>query len=134
MAATTPPLSLGEILDRTVQLYRRNFTFFVGIALLPAAFDVLLSGRVSIYFTSLVPAFKETGPAATQAIIIFFVVLTLFFLICVPLLVAVFSLPLSSLNYAAFQRNRGEAVTIRATYAYSFRNFWRYLGIFSLQI
>lgn len=134
MAATTPPLSLGEILDRTVQLYRRNFMLFVGIALLPAAFDVLVSGGVSIYFTSLIPAFKETGPAATQAIIVFVIVLALFFLICIPLLLAVFSLSLSSLNYAAFQRNRGEAVTIRATYAYGFRNFWRYLGIFSLQI
>jgi hypothetical protein len=134
MAATTPPLSLGEILDRTVQLYRRNFTLFVGISLLPAAFDVLVSGGVSIYSTSVLPAFKGTGPAATQALIVFFVVIALFVLIGVPLLVAVFSLSLSALNYAAFQRNRGDAITIRATYAYGFRHFWRYLGIFSLQV
>jgi hypothetical protein len=134
MAATTPPLSLGEILDRTVQLYRRNFMLFVGISLLPAAFDVLVSGGASIYFTSVVPAFKGTDPAATQALIVFLIVVALFVLIGVPLLVGVFSLALSALNYAAFQRNRGEAVTIRATYAYGFRHFWRYLGVFSLQI
>jgi hypothetical protein len=134
MAATTPPLSLGEILDRTVQLYRRNFMLFVGISLLPAAFDVLISGGVSIYFTAIVPAFKGTGTEATQAMIGFFVILALFLLIGVPLLVGVFSLTLSTLNYAAFQRNRGDAITIRATYAYAFRHFWRYLGIFSLQI
>jgi hypothetical protein len=134
MAATTPPLSLGEILDRTVQLYRRNFMLFVGISLLPAAFDVLVSGGISIYSTSVLPAFNGTGPAATQALVVFFVVLALFVLIFIPLLVAVFSLSLSALNYGAFHRNRGDAVTIRATYAYSFRNFWRYLGIFSLQV
>ena len=133
MAASTPPLSLGEILDRTVQLYRRNFTLFVGISLLPAAFDVLVSGGISIYSTSVLPAFKGTGPAATQGLVVFFVVLALFILIGVPLLIAAFSLSLSALNYAAFRRNRGDAVTIRASYAYGYRNFWRYLGIFSLQ-
>jgi membrane-anchored glycerophosphoryl diester phosphodiesterase (GDPDase) len=133
MAATTPPLSLGEILDRTVQLYRRNFMLFVGISLLPAAFDVLVSGGVSIYFTSIVPAFKGTGPAATQALIVFFIVLALFLFICIPLLVAVFSLALSALNFAAFERNRGADITVRASYGYGFRNFLRYLGIISRQ-
>ena len=133
MAATTPPLSLGEILDRTVQLYRSNFMLFVGISLLPAAFDVLVSGGVSIYSTSVLPAFQGTGPAATQALVVFVIVIAFFILICVPLLVAVFSLALSALNYAAFQRNRGGAITIRATYTYGFSHFWRYLGIFSLQ-
>jgi len=29
------PLSIGELLDRTFSLYRRNFLLFVGIAALP---------------------------------------------------------------------------------------------------
>jgi len=37
MAAALGPLSLGEILDRTVQLYRRNFRLFAGIAVTPSA-------------------------------------------------------------------------------------------------
>ena len=134
MAASTPPLSLGEILDRTVQLYRRNFLLFIAIALLPAAFDVLVSGGAGIYFTSAAPAFKGSGPEATQALVIFFIVFALFVFICIPLLVGVFSLSLSALNYAALRCNRGEAVTVREAYAHSFRQFWRYLGILSLQI
>src|SRR5690348_638129 len=31
------PLSTGEVLDRTFQLYRSHFLLFVGLALLPAA-------------------------------------------------------------------------------------------------
>jgi len=134
MAVSTPPLSLGEILDRTVQLYRRNFPLFVGIALLPAAFNVLVSGGASIYFTTAAPAFKGSGPAATQALVVFFIIFALFIFICIPLLVGVFSLSLSALNYAALRCNRGEAITVRDAYSHGFRKFWRYLGILSLQI
>ena len=35
------PLSLGEVLDRTFQLYRGHFMMFVGIAMLPAAIDLV---------------------------------------------------------------------------------------------
>jgi hypothetical protein len=35
MAQVLSPLSLGELLDRTFQLYRRHFVMFVGIAALP---------------------------------------------------------------------------------------------------
>jgi uncharacterized membrane protein len=41
---------------------------------------------------------------------------------------------LSSLNYAAFQRNRGDETSVRAAYAYGFRHFWRHLGILFLQL
>lgn len=36
MTATLRPMSLGEILDRTFQIYRAKFLLFVGIAALPA--------------------------------------------------------------------------------------------------
>lgn len=36
MAEELRPLALGEILDRTVQLYRRNFWLFCGVAAAPA--------------------------------------------------------------------------------------------------
>src|SRR5271157_4402423 len=35
------PLSTGEILDRTFQLYRSRFTLFAGLAMLPAAVAVV---------------------------------------------------------------------------------------------
>lgn len=41
MDITLRPLNLGEILDRTFQLYRARFLMFVGIASFAAAIDVL---------------------------------------------------------------------------------------------
>ena len=35
MSETLRPSTLGEILDRTAQLYRRNFWLFAGIGALP---------------------------------------------------------------------------------------------------
>jgi hypothetical protein len=133
MAATTPPLSLGEILDRTVQIYRRNFLLFVGISALPSAVYVLVSGVAGIYFSAHTPALQQPPAAGAQAVVMLFLVLALFALIGLPLLLGVFATSLSALNHAAFERNRGEAVTIRSAYGYSFRHFWRHVGIVFLQ-
>ena len=142
MATTTPPLSLGEILDRTVQLYRRNFLLMVGIALPPAGIDVVITGAIGIYFTSRLPSFalpgQSPGPAAAQAsgiaLLTTFLVLGLVCLVAIPVLLGVFAMAFSALNYAASHRNHGEEVTVRASYAYAFSHFWRHVGIFFLQL
>jgi hypothetical protein len=43
MSETLRPSTLGEILDRTAQLYRRNFWLFAGVAALPIAIIVAVS-------------------------------------------------------------------------------------------
>jgi len=123
MAATTRPLTLGEILDRTVQLYRRNFPLFFGIAVLPAALYVAISGSFSLYYTAKLPA-----------LLLFGLVTLLFILIGVPILLGISAVSFSALNFAAIGANRGEAATIRSSYARSFRLFWRFAGIISLQV
>ena len=132
MAATTPPLSLGEILDRTVQLYRRNFVLLLGISFLPAAIDVLITGSSSIFLAAQAPQL-QTSPSV-QNFVTFFGAIAGFLFIGIPLLAAIFSIALSALNYTAFQRSHGVAVTIREAYAYAFRHLWRYFGIFALQL
>jgi hypothetical protein len=135
MAATTPPLSLGEILDRTVQLYRRNFALFVGVALLPSALDVLVSGVSGVYMSAQLPNLQTAGaPPNMQAMLIFFLVLAVFFLVGVPILLGVFAVAFSALNFAATQRNHGMPATVRESYGYAFRYFWRHVGIFFLQV
>jgi hypothetical protein len=54
------PLSLGEILDRTFFLYRRNFLLFVGIAAIPYAILVVL-------VSSFVLLARLAGPARSVA-------------------------------------------------------------------
>lgn len=48
MIAELRPLSLGEILDRTISLYRGNFVLFAGIALFPVAAYFLTYFLVSL--------------------------------------------------------------------------------------
>ena len=57
------PLSLGEILDRTFSLYRRNFVLFLGIAALPQ-FLVLAVNLAQTLFTKL-PAMSRV-PTPTE--------------------------------------------------------------------
>ena len=133
MAASTRPLTLGEILDRTVQLYRNNFLLFAGISFLPSAIYVLIAGSAGVYFSSQMPAFPQTAPPNFQLLAVMGLFALLFFLVGLPLLLGILALALSALNYAAFQRNRGDSATLRAAYAYGFRHFWRHVGILFLQ-
>ena len=130
------PLTLGEILDRTVQLYRRNFRLLIGIAALPAAIDVLVSGGAAILLSSriagLTPA-KPGAPMNLPAAMTFFLIAAAFGLIGLPLLLAVFSVALNALNFAALALNRGRQVTVGESYRFAMQKFWRGAGILSLQ-
>src|ERR1035441_2697769 len=53
------PLSLGEILDRTAQLYRNNFVLFAGIASVYAGI-VLVLNLVQIGMTALLTSLHMT--------------------------------------------------------------------------
>jgi hypothetical protein len=134
MAASTRPLSLGEILDRTVQIYRRNFPLFVGISVLPSAIYVAISGGLSLFYTSKLPTAQPAAPPTTEAILTIVAAAAAFLLVGIPLLLGVSAASLGALNFAAVWTNRGEAATIRNSYAQSFRRFWRYVGIVSLQL
>jgi hypothetical protein len=135
MTASTRPLTLGEILDRTVQLYRRSFLLMAGIAVPAAALIGVISGVAVLLFTSRFLALaqaSQTRPAAplsSQDFLVLGLAAALFFLIGIPLILGVFSMALAALNYAAINVNRGEPVTMRASYGYAFRHFWRHVGI-----
>jgi hypothetical protein len=134
MAASMRPLTLGEILDRTVQLYRRNFLLFAGISILPSAAYVLVSGGAGLYFTSRMPALQHPGSPDLQAMLALALFGIVFVLVGVPLLLGISAVALSALTRAAFQTNRGDSLTMGAAYAYGFRHFWRHVGILFLQV
>lgn len=58
------PLSLGEILDRTFSIYRRNFLLFLGIAALPQV--LLLGFRLAEVALLRFPAMSGTGRAPAE--------------------------------------------------------------------
>jgi hypothetical protein len=134
MAASTRPLTLGEILDRTVQIYRRNFALFLGVSILPSALYVAITGSLSLYYTSRLIGVQPASPPSSATILTVVIAAGLFLLVGVPLLLGVSAASLGALNFAAIATNRGEPATIRDSYAQSFRRFWRYVGIVSLQV
>jgi hypothetical protein len=133
MAASTRPLTLGEILDRTVQLYRRNFLLCVGISILPSAAYVLLTGSASLYIAEHNPALQNPK-AGVESFLLLGLAGLIFFLIGVPILLALSAITVSALNNAAVSISRGEQTAVRASFAYSFQYFWRHLGILCMQI
>lgn len=142
MDAHTRPLTLGEILDRTVQLYRSNFLLFTGIAAPAAGILVLVSGSIGLFFTSrfvnLAQIAQGNGTQsppqiAGQEALLMMAIFGAFFLVGIPLLLGAFSMALAALSFAATRLERGEPVTIRSSYGYAFGHFWRHAGVLFLQ-
>ena len=128
MALSQRPLTLGEILDHTVQLYRRNFLLLAGIAALPAGAMVIGFGTLGLFLNS------ELGAAkGSDATILITVTVTLILLVGVPLMVAVFALAMSASGYGALCVHQGQKTTIRGAYRYGFGHFWRHLWLLILQ-
>ena len=123
------PLSTGEVLDRTFQIYRSRFALFAGLAVLPAAVSVVTSALRLLY-----AAHQDThvlpGAAYSRAQI---------FSGALSLGAAVISLLLYGITQAATTWAvsavyLGEAASIRAAYGVAFRNWFRYTLIVLRQL
>src|SRR5271170_6726266 len=79
------PLSTGEVLDRTFQLYRSRFTLFAGLAMLPAAVGVVTealrlwySSNQSVHVHSGINLYKAQGISVALALVSFLLSLLLY--------------------------------------------------------
>jgi hypothetical protein len=68
MAEPLRPLSIGELLDRTLSLYRQNFRLFVGVSILGPAvglvFNLSFAGSTSLNRTMVTSPFSAPGALA----------------------------------------------------------------------
>ncbi len=69
MTTVLRPMTTGEILDRTFNMYRRNFWLFVGIAALPPAL-MLVVGLLMVGITSANLATATPSTAAIAAVVV----------------------------------------------------------------
>ena len=129
MSETLRPSTLGEILDRTAQLYRRNFLLFAGVAALPIAIIIAVTaiGAGSIF---LVPGIRGGGP---ESGFLTGLALVLFLLVAIPVYVAAAVFSYAGLTEAAASVHRGEEITIRGVLSAVRLWFWRYLWFGILQ-
>src|ERR1700704_2733893 len=115
------PLTLGELLDRTFQLYRNHFWLFVGIMAIPSAFSVPFTVLI---FSMQNPA-TAGGPPSPKLVIGMVVFgLAFFCLFC-----AVYSVAIGATTYAVSEAYLGRKVTVRGAYGKVQGNFWRIIGV-----
>ncbi len=125
MSEVMRPMSLGEILDRTIQIYRKNFLLFAGTALLPTLLVIVTAvcmGVVGGVIGTMNPVFA--GVVGSLAIL-------LCFLLFAPLSLAATALVNGALTTAAVRINEseaGEKLTIRAALGAAWKRGWRFIG------
>lgn len=126
---TLRPSTLGEILDRTAQLYRRNFLLFAGVAALPIGTILAISAIVAALFAAVAAAFRASGFSSPLIIGIAIVAA----LVAVPVYMAAAVFSCAGLTLAAASAHHGEKTTIRGALSSVRPRFWSYLGFLILQ-
>jgi hypothetical protein len=129
MNSVLRPLRLGEILDQTGQLYRRNFLIFAGVAMIPTA--VMFGVYLILFAVAGVPIFMRGAAAHTHpAAGGLFLALTL---IATPILLVPMVFSQAGVTLAAVSAFRGTKLKIREVFSQVRPRFWRYLGLMVLQ-
>ena len=129
MSSVLRPLRLGEILDQTAQLYRRNFLLFAGTAVIPTA--VIFGIYIIIFAIAGFPLIVRNASAPLNPAFggLFFVLI----LVAMPLLVVPMVFSQAGITRAAVSAFRGEKMKVREALASVKPRFWRYLGLLLLQ-
>ncbi|MGP8252322.1 MAG: hypothetical protein ACLQHF_09825 [Terracidiphilus sp.] len=125
------PLTLGEILDRTSQLYRHNFWTFAGVSALPvvAMFAVFVPVGVAMGLTGAFNA-KPTVTNTSAFIGIFAIALV----IGLPVLLVASVVSQASLTRTAIDTQMGQKIKVREAIKSVWPRFWRYLWLIVLLV
>jgi hypothetical protein len=122
------PLTLGEVLDRTAQLYRSRFLVYVGIAVIPAATWILFLGAAVVVLGWIgVVAPRNASPAQTSVVAM--IVMMIIGTVAVPACLGSTALGWAAMNHAAAQALFGEPISIRAAYRDAWARKWQYLWL-----
>jgi len=129
------PLNLGEILDRTVQLYRDRFLVYLGIAIIPTGTLLILGGGIFLGLAWIGErAGKTVAPInSATAAAIGFAVLAVISLPVFALLLGVSPLSAAAMNHAAEGSLAGRRPTIRGSFGAAWQRGWQYVWLYFLQ-
>lgn len=123
------PLSTGEVLDRTFQIYRSRFALFAGLAVLPAAVNVVTSGIRLVYAAHL-----DTRPHAGAGVVTAQIISVLLLLLAAVISLVLYGITQAATTWAVSAVYLGEPASIRAAYRVGFRNWFRYTLIVLRQV
>jgi hypothetical protein len=132
------PSTLGEILDRTVQLYRSRFTVFFGIAAVPTAIVLVFASGVFLFFSWFGAGGAGTNGAGSgpnpEAAVLVGLALVAIGLVAVPMFFVVTALASAALNHAAARAFFDQKTTIRDAYKAVWARGWRYIWLYLLEV
>ncbi|WP_109486146.1 hypothetical protein [Occallatibacter savannae] len=127
---TLGPLRLGEILDKTAQIYRSRFLVFLGIATIPA-------GTIFVFVAGIIGLAGWIGPKVSEGLTAAnagaWAGIIVLGLLLVPATVGSTALAEAAMADAAARSFLGYPITIRESYKTAWRRGWRYIGILLLQ-
>ncbi len=126
------PSSLGEILDRTAQLYRSRFLVFLGISVLPIGVVVVLvcvGGLIAAWWSA--AGARSVSSATGYALVGFFALAAVF--VALPIFLAVSALASAAMSHAVSLVYLGGTTTIRDAYKSIWHRGWRYIWLYLLE-
>jgi len=124
------PLSLGEVLDRTAQLYRSRFLVYLGIGVVPAG-TVLVCAALAFALFAWAGATASDASSVPQMMIAF-LLLGLLALLALPACLGTTALGMAAMCHAAAADFLGQSITIRDAYKSAWKRGWRYVGLYLL--
>lgn len=119
------PMSLGELLDHTFSLYRKNFWVFVGIMAIPASFGIPMNYLVLASQGDTLSAGRSPS-VPSPGLILGFVA---GYFVFVALMMFVYSIAVAAATFAVSESYLGRKSTVRGSYGKIRGKFWRLIGV-----
>lgn len=123
------PLSTGEILDRTFQVYRSHFVLFAGLALLPAAVNVV-TGALRLLLAAHQDHHVHAGIAMYQAQ----ASISLLVFVSSLLSIVLYGITQAATTWAVSAVYLGELASVKAAFGVAFKHWFRYTLIVWRQV
>lgn len=126
------PSNLGEILDRTAQLYRARFLVFLGISILPTGVVLALAciaGLIAAWWRAV--GARSVSSGAGYVFVGLFVLGVA--LLALPIFLTVAALAAAAMNHAVSLVYLGGTTTIREAYKSVWQRGWRYISLYLIQ-
>ncbi len=125
------PLTLGEVLDRTAQLYRSRFLVYFGIGVIPAG-TVLVFASAIFVFLAWVGSDAAGEVSAPLAKEISWLFAGAVLLLGAPVCLAATAVGWAAMSHAAARSFLGGKIGIRDAYKAAWQQGWRYIWLYLL--
>jgi hypothetical protein len=125
------PSNLGEILDRTIQLYRSRFLVLLGISIVPTALVLVPIG--TLFFILFHFGGSPEAPLNQNAAQVVGALFIIAGIVALPFLAAAIALAMAAMNHTVSRAYLGESTTIRDAYKTVWKRGARYLWLLFLE-